>query len=81
MSITVLCFASIREKIGDSQIIILPPVPITVSGLLDYIKFHYPQVTEHLAIARVAVNQEFVTPSFLLKEGDEVAIIPPVSGG
>ena len=81
MSIIVLCFASIRDKLGDSQIEIHPPIPETVSELLNFIKLNYPQLNEHLEIARIAVNQEFVDSSFSLKEGDEIAIIPPVSGG
>lgn len=81
MPITVLCFATIREQIGKSSLSLDPPIPFTVTALLMQLKVTYPSVAAHFDTARVAVNQEFVEVTHPLQDGDEVAIIPPVSGG
>lgn len=81
MSLKVLCFATIREKIGEPALVLDPPIPSNVHQLILKIKEKYPEAAPHLEIARVAVNQEFVDISHPLSDGDEVAIIPPVSGG
>ncbi len=41
----------------------------------------FPQISAALPTVRFAVNQEFVVGDLALKDGDEVAVIPPVSGG
>ena len=53
----------------------------TVSSVIDEVRGRFP----HLAPATVrivtAVNAEYAEPTTLLSEGDEVVLIPPVSGG
>ena len=49
--------------------------------VLDALRDAYPGLDPALAAAMVAVNLEYVGPDFRLNPGDEVAIIPPVSGG
>ena len=52
----------------------------TPAGLYEEIKqrYQFPQKQKHLM---VAVNEEFSSWDYLLKEGDEVVFIPPVAGG
>lgn len=53
----------------------------TVGGLLAGLR-HEGALPEKLLLASaVAVNQEYALPSHVLLDGDEVAILPPVSGG
>jgi molybdopterin synthase sulfur carrier subunit len=51
----------------------------TLSSLLEIVRRDFPRLS--LADILVAVNQEFAGPGYVLQEGDEVALIPPVSGG
>ena len=51
----------------------------TVRDLLDALAHQIPALARTRGM--VAVNQEYVTPEAPLKDGDEVALIPPVSGG
>jgi molybdopterin converting factor small subunit len=41
----------------------------------------FPRLSEGLATMRIAVNQEFVADTVTLRAGDELAVVPPVSGG
>lgn len=51
----------------------------TVSGLMQKVKQALPQLAPHTPL--VAVNRAFAEPDLRLKEGDEVAFLPPFSGG
>lgn len=72
--ITVLAFARYRDLLGFERVE-LPPAP-TLGALLEESRFS--QLPKD---ALLAVNQEFAERSAALKDGDEVALLPPVSGG
>lgn len=57
------------------------PGDASVAHLLDVLQAEGRFQAEMLRVAAVAVNQEYVSRSRVLTEGDEVAILPPVSGG
>jgi molybdopterin converting factor subunit 1 len=80
--ITVRLFAILRDKAGKSDLEITENPP-TVAALLRQISEKYPALSDILARGGilVAVNQEFAKPDSPLKDGDEVALMPPVSGG
>lgn len=93
MRIRVLFFASFREAIGHRPEVTVD-VPgthettLTVASLLDYLEHHLGESfaearREHQRTSQLffAVNQEYAHENTSLKEGDVVAIIPPVSGG
>jgi len=46
-----------------------------------FLKERYPQISQDLDNIMVAVNEEYVDTDHILKDGDTVALIPPVSGG
>jgi molybdopterin synthase sulfur carrier subunit len=78
MSITVLYFASLRDAAGrDSEQV---PLPASLRGLYDDLRsrhgFSLP--AEKL---RVAVDGAFASWDTMLRDGSEIAFIPPVSGG
>ncbi len=81
MELRVLFFASLREKLRRSEVAYAAPDGTTVQGLLDRLAAEYAPVAAMRTALSVAVNQEYVEPGHQLRDGDEVALIPPVSGG
>lgn len=73
-------FASLQEKTGIREEELLPP-PETLAQLKEILLQKYPYLKEILPKIRFAVNLEFVSNSVSLNADDEIALIPPVSGG
>jgi molybdopterin converting factor subunit 1 len=73
-------FAGIQEKLGVSEEEI-DPVPTTLTELKAVLLTRHPELRDTLEKSRIAVNLEFVSMDRPLGKQDEVAIIPPVSGG
>jgi molybdopterin converting factor subunit 1 len=80
MNIRVRLFASLREAAGRRELELECPAGARVSDALRLLAELYPNL-RGLHTARVAVNLEYVGPDFELRDGDELAAIPPVSGG
>ena len=80
--ITVKLFAVLKDKAGTSEIQ-LPGKTETVSDLLHQVSQELPALSNLLSSCAimVSVNQEFVKHNTLVKDGDEVALMPPFSGG
>lgn len=80
-----LYFAWLRAKIGTAEEeLALPPQVDDVKSLLRWLKTRgpgYAEALKDLNTVRVAVNQDYVGPEHLVRDGDEVAIFPPVTGG
>ena len=74
-----LYFASLREKIGRREDMVELSAGADVTALLDQV-LAGPFEAFRGSVA-VSVNQEYSSPSRALQEGDEVALLPPVSGG
>lgn len=79
MKITVKFFASVREVVGVRVETIEAPAESTVSSVWESYVARFPKLAR-LGLA-YAVNHEYSGPQRTLQEGDEVAFIPPVSGG
>jgi molybdopterin synthase sulfur carrier subunit len=82
--LNVLYFASIREALGRESETIELPASANVAGLVDALRARGDRYAEVLAANRrwrVAVNQEMVGLDASIKDGDEVAVFPPVTGG
>jgi molybdopterin converting factor subunit 1 len=79
INVHVRLFASYREAAGTNRLETSLSAAATVADLLDVLASRIPALTR--AKGMVAVNQEYVTASAPLHDGDEVALIPPVSGG
>ena len=83
--ITILFFARGRELAGISEVSIdLQRAPDTAQ-LIKYLLSEYPRLSEIMATTVLSLNQEYLDAKadsiVPLKNGDEVAVIPPVSGG
>ena len=80
MKVNLLAFGIAKEIIGHRfQTWEINP-GANVSDLRVMLARQYP-LMQNLATLRFAVNNEYATEDLLLQENDEVALIPPVSGG
>lgn len=80
MKITLLAFGIVKDIFGNRKIEIELPEQSTTADLKALLDSQYPAL-QQLAVYRIAVNDEYSSEDVIIKEGDEVAIIPPVSGG
>lgn len=76
MQVRVRLFAGLRERAGASELQLELPEGASVADALDRMR----SLTEGVPVV-MAVNQEYADASSTLHGGDEVALIPPVSGG
>jgi len=81
MQLTVLLFAALAERANSREITITLPQPSTVKEMLEQISKEYPVLAPLLDSCFVSVNQEYAGLEQSVREGDEIAILPPVSGG
>src|SRR5689334_5445651 len=81
MRVTILYFAQLRERRGAPADSLELPAGGDVAMAMATIAKAHPQVAPHLPHVQVAVNQVIVGATTPLREGDELALIPPVSGG
>jgi len=80
MPLTVLYFAAAREAAGMPREAI-PTPPATVGELRASLAAAHPRLARILPRCRIAVDQEFAEDSTRLRDGAEVAVVPPVAGG
>lgn len=80
MQLQIRTFGIAREICGASSIALEVPESTSAGELKQLLAEKYPRLAA-LASFLVAVNEEFAQPDTLLAAGDELAIIPPVSGG
>ena len=81
MSIRVLFFASLADITGMRETEVDPAGFTDVASLLASFEARFPALAAHRASLLYACNKEFVAPDQPLADGDEVAFLPPVSGG
>jgi molybdopterin converting factor subunit 1 len=79
MCVRVRLFAAYREAAGTRELEVPLAPGARVSDLVDVLAVRLPALLS--APGLVAVNQAYVRPDFELHDADEVAFIPPVSGG
>jgi molybdopterin converting factor small subunit len=83
---TVLLFGGMRDALRVDRIEVTVSRPATqeainVADLLEACAEQFPMVAPWLPHLRVAVNHEYVTLQTSIKNGDEIALIPPIAGG
>ena len=74
-------FASVKDVAKVSELVVKLPSASVADDVLSYLISRYPEMQKFRSYIRIAVNESYVDPGFKLHDGDEVAIIPPVSGG
>jgi molybdopterin converting factor small subunit len=79
--VTVLYFSTLRRSLGiDQESFELPP-QTTSPDILSAIAMRHPLQAPEIRTARLAVDQAFAEGDVALREGAELAVITPVSGG
>lgn len=82
MLVTVRLFASLRDLAGSELVEEFAETSIPVSALRERLKETYPALRPHLGRVAIAVNEEYAPDlGQPLRDGDTVALIPPISGG
>jgi molybdopterin converting factor subunit 1 len=83
MKLQIFIFAGLAEQLGSSLIELVwhSAEPLTPRLLKEQLTERYPQAADILAHAFVAVNQSYADDHHPIRPGDEIALIPPVSGG
>ena len=81
MKITVRLFAILRERAGVSECVIEVNEASTVEHALVAVSDHIQQIAALLPRVAIAVNRNYAARNLVLHDGDEIALIPPVSGG
>ncbi len=80
MPVVVLSFGGARDAAGTGREV-LARLPETVGALRRALADAHPPLAPVLARSRIAVDQEFAADDAPLRDGAEVAVVPPVSGG
>lgn len=80
MTITLAVFGIARDIIGAATLPLDIPAEESVDELLARLRRLYPALAELRSLA-IAVNSEYAHPADRLHPHDEVALLPPVSGG
>ena len=81
VTVTVKLFAAYQEAYNVSEIALEFPPNTTVAAVRDRLISEYPQLSQWRDLTRFGINLQFVEPDTILQDGDEVVLIPPVSGG
>jgi molybdopterin converting factor subunit 1 len=81
MKVRTKFFAAIKDIVGTPEVEIELPDGTTAGELFQRYCRQHTHLSRYANNTMVSVNLEFVPPETLLHEGDEIAFIPPVSGG
>mmetsp|Transcript_22641 Transcript_22641/g.37856 ORF Transcript_22641/g.37856 Transcript_22641/m.37856 type:complete len:82 (+) Transcript_22641:314-559(+) len=81
MKLNVLFFAKAREIVGQPRIELVLADDADTTSMLSAVMEQFPQLAAMLDKIVIAVNQEYLQGTMALKDGDEIAFIPPISGG
>jgi len=81
MRVRVKLFAIVKERAGVAETSLELPAGATVAAASQALNEKFPAIADFLRRAAYAVNREYVDAATVLRDGDELAVIPPVSGG
>ena len=81
MHVNVLLFGALKDLRAREKETVELPEQATVAEFLRGFFAVAPQLEKYAGSLAIAVNQEYALPTQVLREGDEIALLPPVSGG
>ncbi len=81
IQVSIKLFAVYQEVIGVPEITQQLAAGTSAGEVLANLIHQYPQLNQWQSVTRLGVNLDFVTPNTILQNGDELVLIPPVSGG
>jgi molybdopterin converting factor subunit 1 len=79
--VTVRLFALARQRVGRPQVVLDLPEPATVGDLKRVLAAEHPELAPLVPNLLIAVGAEYAPDDRPVSAGDDVAVIPPVSGG
>jgi molybdopterin synthase catalytic subunit len=79
--INVRFFAILKDRTGESGTSLELPRDSTVATAIESVAKQFPDLARDCNRIAFAVNRSYVKSDYILTEGDELALIPPVSGG
>lgn len=80
IKLNILTFGIVRDIVGADQLTYELPARSTATTLMESLQQRYPALQE-LRSLMIAINSEYSKKDQILQENDEIALIPPVSGG
>ena len=81
IGVRVLLFGAAREAAGQDEILLNTAAPASVATIFQELLRRYPQLDRFRSSLLFAVNQEYAPADREVHDGDEMALLPPVSGG
>lgn len=81
MNVKVKFFAIARDLVGKDEMLLSLPEHASTMTVMNKLVEQFPKFQDWKPYIRIAVNYEYVPHDYQLKDNDEVAVIPPVSGG
>ncbi|MFZ9089054.1 MAG: molybdopterin converting factor subunit 1 [Planctomycetaceae bacterium] len=81
LTVTVLFFAAAADIIQRETVQLQLHEGVTLADLQQQLYSRWPELSQRLPTLMWAVNEQYATPQTILRAGDQVACIPPVSGG
>lgn len=77
----IFIFGPLKDIFSSEAVELDLDPPMTVAQLMNRLCGEHSNIAKLLRRCRIAVNGEYVDDDWLISEGDEIALIPPVSGG
>ena len=81
MRVTIRLFARLRDLAGSGELTREIPAPATAHTVWRTLTTEIPSLGEYERTLSVAINAEYSRMAAAVQDGDEVAFMPPVSGG
>jgi sulfur-carrier protein len=81
ISINLLYFAFVKDKTGVEFDLLDLPSDTSVKSLIHLILEKHPALSNIIDMIQISVNYKIVDVDTILKDGDEIAFLPPISGG
>jgi molybdopterin synthase sulfur carrier subunit len=81
VTVTVKLFAAYQEAYGLPELRLEFPSGTPVVAVQEHLITEHPELKQWQNLTRFGINLEFVEAETILQDGDEVVLIPPVSGG
>jgi molybdopterin converting factor subunit 1 len=81
MKIRLLFFAVLRDIAGRDEKVIVVPEGTRAGDVWLRLRDRHPELRDYIQPPMIAVNESYVGAEELLRDGDELAFIPPVAGG
>lgn len=81
MRVRLLYFAVLRDIMGTSEAELTLPDGTRPREVWETMRVEHPELADYAQPPLTAINESYASPDALLRDGDELAFIPPVAGG